>query len=440
METTQNINNAPEKIIPPAPEPEKIAPFIENSNKNLWDRISGGAKEIMSNTYEGIYLTPGLNKVVGKMEIAYNQFWIDKKEGKAARLKDKMDAIGTRNSALENAQSEISKTAEMLQKAGLPGSASNLFGSKKIENQISKNENKMDKLQGRIEKRENRINLFTNKRDAIADRLITHYEKKLSPLEGKLEVLEERRNEIELFCISSEVKLDEQKAKIKKIEEARSKIESAYLKAGFSDRQIKKDLALKELNNQINNIYTSVQLEKSKIATRRKEINEKIAKVNKKAEPYRNKKNKFVRIKDSRPVDFQLKERDYPNEWNGSEETKGHSRQSRESTYREQEYNNETENSEEVLYSGMERFDDLTEKWNKLVVENSEYLATNENGTMVPDSEYLKINPEEIMRATRISAYNQMSLDNFTKIVEQYYKVKKIEKNMYQKIINKFIQ
>lgn len=54
----------------------------------------------------------------------------------------------------------------------------------------------MDKLQGRIENRENRIKLFANKRDAIADRLITHYEKKLSPIEGRLGMLEDQRNEI----------------------------------------------------------------------------------------------------------------------------------------------------------------------------------------------------------------------------------------------------
>jgi len=439
METTNNINNQAENNTQPLPEPERVAPFIENTNRGFWSKMSGGAKEILSNAYEGIYMTPGLNKVVGKMEIAYNQFWIDKKEGKAARLKDKMDSFGSKNNTLEEVKSEVSKAATMLEEMGLPGSASNLRAEKKLETKISKNENKMDKLQGRIENRENRINIFTNKRDAIADRLITHYEKKLSPIEGKLGVLEDRKNEIELFCVSSEVKLDEQRAKVKKIEEARAKIEASYLKAGYSDRQIKKDAAIKELSDQINGIYTTIQLEQARIAERRNRINEKIAKVNKKAEPYRNRKNEFIRVKNNRPIDFGLKERKYADEWKGTEEAHGHMREQGSQIYERQSNYVEPENNLENLYPSMERFDSLTEKWNLLVAENSEYVERDGNGVMRQDSEFLLIRPEEIEGATRIRGYNQMTKENFLRIVEQFYKVKKIEKGMYQKIINKFI-
>lgn len=56
---------------------------------------------------------------------------MDKKEGKAARLKDKMDSFGSKNSALENAKSEISKASSILEEIGLPGVASNLRAEKK---------------------------------------------------------------------------------------------------------------------------------------------------------------------------------------------------------------------------------------------------------------------------------------------------------------------
>lgn len=439
METTNTTNNAPENINRASLEPERITPIIESPNKNLWGKISSGAKEIMSNAYEGIYMTPGLNKVVGKMEIAYNQFWMDKKEGKAARLKDKMDSFGSKNSALENAKSEISKASSILEEIGLPGVASNLRAEKKIETQISKNENKMDKLQGRIEDRENRIKLFANKRDAIADRLITHYEKKLSPIEGRLGMLEDQRNEIELLCMSSEVRLDEQKAKVKKIEETRAKIEAAYMKAGYSDKQIRKNDSIKTLNDQINNIYTGIQLEQAKIAEKRKEINAKIAKANKKAEPYRNKKNNFIRVKNNRPIDFGLKERKYADEWKGTEETEGHPREPGNDIYEKQYGYSDSENNSEIVYKGMESFENLTEKWNILVVENSEHV-TDEQGMVRQSSEFLMIPPEEIIRATRMHPDNQMTKENFVRIVEQYYKVKKVEKSMYEKIINKFIK
>lgn len=440
METANNTNNQIENNTQQLQEPERVAPFIENANRSLWSRMTSGAKEIMSNAYEGIYMTPGLNKVVGKMEIAYNQFWIDKKEGKAVRLKNKMDSFGARNNALEEVKTEVSKAATMLEELGLPGSATNLREERKIENKISKNENRMDKLQSRIEDRENRMSIFANKRDAIADRLITHYEKKLSPIEGKLSVLEDRKNEIELFCVSSEVKIDEQKAKIKRIEETRAKREALYIKAGYSDRQIKKDAAMKELNNQISSIYTGIQLEQAKIAERRNKINEKVAKVNKKAEPYRNKKNEFIRIKNNRPVDFGLKERKYADEWKGTAEVHGHPREPGNQIYERQSNYIEPENSLENIYPDMERFDILTERWNVLVVENSEYVKEDANGIMRQDSEFLLINPDEIEGATRIRDDNQMTKENFLKIVEQFYKVKKIKKEMYQKIINKFIE
>jgi hypothetical protein len=439
METTNTTNNDPENINRVPPEPERITPIIENNNKSLWNKISGGAKEIMSNAYEGIYMTPGLNKVVGKMEIAYNQFWMDKKEGKAARLKDKMDSFGSQNSVLENAKTEISKASSMLEEMGLPGVGSNLRAEKKIETQISKNENKMDKLQGRIEDRENRIKLFANKRDAIADRLITHYEKKLSPIEGRLGELEDQRNEIELLCISSEIKLGEQKAKVKKIEESKAQIEAVYLKAGYSDKQIRKNDSIKMLNDQINSIYTGIQLEQAKIADKRKEINAKIAKVNRKAEPYRNKKNNFIRVKNNRPIDFGLKERKYADEWKGTEETEGHPREPGNDIYEKQYGYNDSENNYEIVYKDMESFENLTEKWNVLVVKESEHV-TDEQGETRQSSEFLMIPPEEIIRATRMHPTNQMTKENFVRIIEQYYKVKKVEKSMYEKIINKFIE
>lgn len=439
MENTNTTNNPPENINQAPLEPERIAPIIENNNKSLWGKISGGAKEIMSNAYEGIYLTPGLNKVVGKMEIAYNQFWMDKKEGKAARLKDKMDSFGSQNDALESAKSEISKASSMLEEMGLPGVASNLRAEKKIETQISKNENKIDKLQGKIEDRENRIKLFANKRDAIADRLITHYEKKLSPIEGRLGVLEEQRNEIELLCISSEVQLDEQKARVKKIEESRAQIEAVYLKAGYSDKQIRKNDSIKMLNDQINSIYTGIQLEQAKIADKRKEINTKIAKINRKAEPYRNKKNNFIRVKNNRPIDFGLKERKYADEWKGTEETEGHPREPGDDIYEKQYGYNDSENNYEIVYKDMESFENLTEEWNILVVRNSEHVK-DEQGETRQSSEFLRIPPEEIIRATRMRPGSQMTRENFVRIVEQYYKVKKVAKPMYEKIINKFIE
>jgi len=406
----------------------KLNAFVEKRNKGFFSKLSSSAKEIMSNAYEGVYMTPGLNKTVGKMEIAYNQFWIDRKERKAGKVKDRMDALDIKNESLSAVKTEIGDAVKTLREIGLGGTSSLLTKAKEIGKSILKNENKLDKLQGKIEEKENEVKIFTNKRDAIADRLITHYEKKLSPIEGKLVVLEERRNEIELFCIASEVKIDEQKAKIKKVEDARSKIEKSYISAGFKDRQIQKNDVIRELNEQINSLYCHIQIEQAKIAARREEINEKIAKINKKAEPYRNRKNEFIRIKDSRPIDFGLKERKYTNEFKSTEATKGHPREDEGSRYYENENisNNEQESIYGQSYEGMDKISNLINNFNDLLLKEK-----------MGD---IAIDPRELFRATALREGTQITFKNFFRIVEQYYKAKKVGKDKYEKIINNLKQ
>ena len=72
----------------------------------------------------------------------------------------------------------------------------------------------------------------------------------------------------------------------------------------------------------------------------------------------------------------------------------------------------------------MERFTDLIEKYNNLVRKNG--------------NEKIKIDEKELSRATRLSSSNQMSIKNFKRILEQYYKAKKIKVEEYKNIINNF--
>lgn len=409
---------------------ERINAFIETRNKGLFGQLSDAGKEIMSNAYEGIYMTPVVNRLVGKMEIAYNQFWIDRKEKKAGKLKDKMDVLDLKNESINNAREEIEDAAQTLEDLGLGGSSNMLLKSKKLEDSVTKNENKLDKLQGRIENRENQVKLFTNKRDAIADRLINHYEKKLSPIEGKLGVLEDRKNEVELFCISQEVKLEEKRAVIKTLEDKRAKVEKAYMSAGYSNGAIKRGSLLKELNNQISDIYSFIQVEQAKVALRRDEINKKITKVNRKAEPYRNRKNEFIRVKNNRPVDFGLKERKYADEFKSTETAEGHTREPGADVYYDQGYDDGASSHrqrEPIFSSAFEGMEDLTD----LMYRYQEFLQDEK-------IDGLAIDVREFIGATRFSASSKLNVENFKKVIAQFYKAKKIEKSKYENIINNF--
>lgn len=410
---------------------EKVGALLEPQNEGLWNKMSSKGKQIMSGVYEGIYKTPVVNRLVGKMEIAYNQFWIDKKEEKAVELKGKMDTLNVRRESLSDVQNEIRNAALELEEDGISGSNKLMLRHKGLEKQKTKIEKKEDKLQGRIEKRENRISLYTNKRDAIADRLITHYEKKLSPIEGRLEVLEDKQNKVELISIAAEVKLDEQYAKLKNLEERKMIIEKKYTAAGFTERQIGRDPVIKELASKINNGYSNIQIEKGIIAAKRDEVNRRVAKIDKKAEPYRNRKNEFIRVKDNRPVKIDLEKRVEPREFKGREETTSHTRYENPDGYN---YGGETKSSQDhteyvgSAFENMHEFSNLISNYNGLI-----------DGVIKKDKKLsvLQVDEKDLIKATKISRTSRMNTKNFARILEQYYKTKKIPESVYKNITSK---
>ena len=52
--------------------------------------------------------------MVGKLEIAYNQYWIDRHEEKAVEQKGRMDGFDVKIGALDHAKSEIESMIENL--------------------------------------------------------------------------------------------------------------------------------------------------------------------------------------------------------------------------------------------------------------------------------------------------------------------------------------
>ena len=414
----------------PRVSPEMIMPFFEPQNSGFFSRMSRKAKEIMTNAYEGIYQIPRVNKLVGKMEIAYNQFWIDIKQQKASELKDRYDSLDLKNQFINQARDEMERTSQMLAENGFSGAGNMAMRADKMQREQIKIENKKDRLQTRIEKRENRIKLFTNARDAIADRLITHYERKLSPIESKLEALKEKQNEVELFCIGTDVRIDEQYSRIKQLEEIKTRIEKSFIDRGLSDRKIRKDSAVKELSQQINNLYLNVQVQKAQNAERRRIVNEKVAKIDAKAAPYRDKKNKFIRVKDNRPIDFNLKGREEIREFGGSEQTESHPRIENQNRYY---YGGESDyESEGTRYDYRESSFENMENISGSIAKYNTYIETN------PNKNHLKINEQELLRATRMFSSTQMTIENFKRLISQYYKAKKIPESEYIQIINNY--
>ena len=133
----------------------KEAPVQTDETETIKDqKIPWSAKSIMSSLYKGIDSIPVVNRLVAKTGIAYNQFFIDRKEEKSVNLKDKMDTLDLDLKNLSGAKSKIQTVIGNLKDHGEVGYNSFLLEIKRIEEQERKIANKKDTLQTRIETRE----------------------------------------------------------------------------------------------------------------------------------------------------------------------------------------------------------------------------------------------------------------------------------------------
>lgn len=355
---------------------ETASAFLSSENQSFWGRMSEGGKKIASQAYEGLYKIPGVNRVVGKMEIAYNQFWIDRHEEKSVEFKNKMDGLGLKSEAFEQSKKEIESVIENLRQQNIPGVESLELKVKVIDQQKINLLNEKDKIQSKFEARENKTKLYTNERDRVADKLIGRYNEKLEPLEKELENLQTCKDQADLVIAVTEVKHKEQIAKLDDIEKRKTQVEEALRRTGMSEKEIRKFEAVKTLEGFLSQGRENIRTEKENLARRKAEINAKIAKVDAKANPYRDKREEFARVKEDKE---RLKTSDYVSGWNSY----------------------------------------LQEKY----------------GKKLPGE---LIDPKDFLRSTRLSAEHKLDFKDFKNILTKYYKFRKIPADKLNKSIDKF--
>jgi len=306
---------------------EKVENSFSPENKGFFNRISEGAKEMAHSAYEGLYKIPGVNKVVGKMEIAYNQFWIDKNEEKKAGLRDKLNGFDRKTSALDKSKSDAEDLMRRMkiEDKNIP-TGSLLLKLKEWDKQKADLLNKRDAVQTKFEARENKVKLFTNERDRIADKLIGHYNEKLGPLEKNLSDLNTSRDELELTFAVAEMRHRDKTVELDKLDKEKTRLEGLLRETGMSDRQIKDFESVKYMDESIASGREEIRLEKELLAKKEREIEIKIAKAEEKANPFRDKKNEFIRVKDSRPIDMGVKPREKVEEHEDREKINIHER------------------------------------------------------------------------------------------------------------------
>lgn len=407
---------------------ERTTSVLSPENRNFFYRMSEKGRKIANQVYEGLYKIPGVSRIVGKMEIAYNQFWIDRYQEKAVEFKSKMDNTDLKIEVLDQSKEEIESVIENLKQQNIPGVESLQLKLQDIERQKEKLLNKKDRYQSKFEAVDNKIKLYTNKRDRIADKLISRYEEKLKPLEEELEKLQTYKDQIDLLIAVTKAKNKEQISKLNEIEKSKNQLEENLRKTGMREREIRKMAVIKELNKKIAEGQRKIKAEEENLSKRKAKIDKKIAKVDRKANPYRDKREEFVRIKERRPIRIEVSERKRGIEFKGEEEVKAHPRVE---TGRERvSVSTRIEAEEMVEEEIVEEKEKLRtavyiKRWNEFLIENYK-----EDAHVVDLTDFLE--------ATGLSEDFVLDFDDFKNILEKYLKYRKIPMDQFNQNIDNF--
>ena len=124
-------------------------------------------KEIIGGAYEKLYDVPVVNRVVGKMGVAYKSFWLDRHEKKAANIKGKMDGFDMAVSGLNQVKQGLNANIEDLKRQNISGSEALQLKLKVLDKKMAEMQSKKDREQTKFEVQENGVKQFTNERDAL---------------------------------------------------------------------------------------------------------------------------------------------------------------------------------------------------------------------------------------------------------------------------------
>jgi len=416
---------------------ENSASFLQLENKSFLGRMSDAGKKIVGEAYSTIARATGADVLIGKLQIAGSQYWIDRNEEKVVGLKSKMDGFDLKSGALDQSKKQLSSAIEDLKAQQIPGFESLQLKLKEIDQEKTELQNKKDRIQSKLEARKNQIGLFTNERDGIVNEVVSRYDENLAPIEKELEGLQVNRDQVDLLVTVAEVRLREQSEKLSEIEKSKIKIEGALRGTGMSEGDIKEFVAVKALDGQLTEGRQNIKKEREAMLQKKAKINRKIATVDAKANIYRDKREKLLRIKEGRPLKIDVKPRERGIGFRGEEEIEAHSRVE----------GSETEQVDEEALSGGE-----PEKGVETVIEKKDRLKTGElisnwNGYLQDqyrdDKKQISgelIDLKDFLKATRMSENYVLDFKDFKNILGKYYKLRKISPDKFSRHIDGYLK
>lgn len=386
---------------------EMVSEILSKENQGIFSKVSESVKNTYTEILKGLYAMPPVNWAVGKMDIAYHEFFINWHESTAVGYKGKIDSLSMNISALGESKAALESVIDELKQQNLPGGEALQLRIKSLDKQKAAMFTKRDIEQTKLEARENTVKLYTNERDTIADRLIGMYNEKLEPLEGQLETIQGQKDRLDLLQTVMEIRQKDDLAYIENIDKKKAKLKAALLLIpGMTEQQAEADESIKVLNGLVEERKTKIQSEKGKMARRMDEINNKYAKVENRANEHKDKRDEFIRIKQGRPIDFRYSERTRETDGAAREEIGGSSQNESSGSTPESSFENERTEPTLAVYIS---------NWNEL-------LKQLYGKSAVPEM----IDKNTFLKTVRLSGERPIAGDDFNAILEKYYKIKKI--------------
>lgn len=352
--------------------------------------------------YERLYDIPVVNRLVVRMAIAYNQFWLDQHEIRAVRLRNQIVCLDERIRALEQSLEDIESTTQQLEEPGILVPRSVVRRRQKLGRQIMRLKTRRDALSRKLDKRDNKKSLYTNQRDRIADRLIKQYEERLSPMEKELDKLHEQRLQLELQMVQLEIAYKK------------------YLEQGNGSASIQRER--KRIRKAIEQLHCEIAV-----------IDKEIARIDKKANRYRDRREYFARIIAQRPLAIYAEEREKSRGLEGLEEVKSHPRKKGASPEAKKAGVGSEMGVEEVEErGGVEKREELKklsvwlQEWNQKLSERLEILKRSGILGTEDVSKYLVNQNDFFAQVTILKGDDTIDFKDFIKVLRAYFKFRKI--------------
>ncbi len=383
-----------------AQEPGKYqGSMVNESNLDVQTVPSKAAPEkgFLGKVYEGIYKIPVLNRIVGKMEIAYHNRGIEKNQEEAADLKKDIETYG----AEEKKVSALSETTESilkdLQKENLPGTEAILKKLEKLGAEKKEILGKQTEMKAELDKRNAKIGEYEGKRNTIADRLIEYYDTKLTPMNEKIGTLNGLKDQLEFSTVAFEIKHRGELLELDRREKVKNGLVEKLKKIGQDPEKFE---AVYELEKEIDRGRVAIKMDQADMALEKKRLEEQIAEINKSADVYKAKRKNFELIKEGKSAEpIALAKENFTEASSASSAQEGA----------------ETEKSAEKSSTVAS----LLLNWNKHIAKKSAEERTKE--TIIEEKDFVKVLP--------FGKDYPLNIVDFKKILGQYYKLKKLSLN-----------